>query len=328
MCGREHKTAVRVDGNIPERLLLRAGGRERREPRLDASTGRIAHGTSGVWKSPLSRLAGTGRSGDQPKACGSFAACHGSRGDLSPAFIKPADGGASNLSVSAKRLGNHGSGPGLVQRHHLCADGVWIHVFGGGDGLVEPVCVGVGTLQQSGQRVLHSGLDLGAGGGPNADDLQYRSRMPVHQRCLSGRGRVCRSRCEHGWSRAVDRQPFHRAPLAECEAGRYLPAGLRRWTDGTTRTGPMVRRLQWWPSSSILELCDAGGMVFFARVLWGQTGRLAVEVGVNLSGVQPSVRPYEGAHSGLDVDSTRWCNIRVTKSHGTQNNKPQRNLKS
>ena len=52
------------------------------------------------------------------------------------------------------------SGPGLVQRHHVCADGLWVHVFGGGDGLVESVCAGLGADQQAGQRVLHSGLGV------------------------------------------------------------------------------------------------------------------------------------------------------------------------
>ena len=68
--------------------------------------------------------------------------------------------------------------------------------------------------------------------------------MPVHQRGVSGRGGVGGSGREHGWAGAVDRQPVHRAALAQRQAGRHLPAGLLRRPDGAARIGSLVRRLQ------------------------------------------------------------------------------------
>lgn len=44
----EPATTMRTIGDLPERLLLRAGGRERGEPSLDAAAGRVALGPPGV----------------------------------------------------------------------------------------------------------------------------------------------------------------------------------------------------------------------------------------------------------------------------------------
>ena len=44
-----------------------------------------------------------------------------------------------------------------MQRHHFCSNGQRVHVYIGGDGLVESLCVGLGAVQQSGQRLCRPG---------------------------------------------------------------------------------------------------------------------------------------------------------------------------
>lgn len=62
--------------------------------------------------------------------------------------------------------------PGLVCRHHVCADAARISVPGRGAGLVQSLRAGVGAVQHAGGAVLRGGLRPGAGERP-ARDLQH-----------------------------------------------------------------------------------------------------------------------------------------------------------
>src|ERR1035437_6728410 len=145
----ELTTAVRTGGDLAQRVLLRAGAGERGESGFDAAVGRVASETSGVWEPALDGGVATGRLGGQPQASGTTAAADGGGSGVSSTVAEFVRGGTSDLSLPVGRAGNQRSGSGVVQRHHVCADGLWVHVSGGGDGLVEPVCAGVGTVQQS-----------------------------------------------------------------------------------------------------------------------------------------------------------------------------------
>ena len=239
----ELTTAVRTGGDLAQRVLLRAGAGERGESGVDAAVGRVASGTSGVWESAFDCGVAAGRPGGQSQARGATAAVDGGGGGVSQAVVEFTRGGTADLSLPVGRAGNQRSGSGVVQRHYVRADGRRVHVSGGGDGLVEPVCAGVGVVQQLGQRVLYPGVDGGVGQRPAATDPQHGPGLPVHQRGVSGCGGVGRGGREHGWAGAVDRQPVHRAVMAQRQAGGYLPAGLCRRLDGATRIGSLVYRL-------------------------------------------------------------------------------------
>jgi transposase len=124
MCKTEHSPTVRTDGDLAERLLLRAAGGELGEPGVDAAAGRIASGLSRLWEPAFKGALGTRSPGDQPQASDQTAAAHGAPGGLSQALSEPTWRRASDLSLPAGRPGNQRSGPGLVQRHHVCADGL------------------------------------------------------------------------------------------------------------------------------------------------------------------------------------------------------------
>src|ERR1051326_7257674 len=155
----ELTTAMRVGRYLAQRVLLRAGAGERGEPGTDAAVGRAASGISCVWEPTTDGAVATRGPAGQPQASGAAPGVDGARSGLSQAQPEPARRGPPDLSLPLGRPGNQRSGPGLVQRHHVRADGLRVHVSGRGHGLVESLCAGLGTVQQPGQRVLYPGVD-------------------------------------------------------------------------------------------------------------------------------------------------------------------------
>ena len=99
--------------------------------------------------------------------------------------------------------------------HHLCADGLRVHVFGGGDGLVEPLRAGLGADQQAGGGfcVVPGQGRCGQDGRPRSSPTPIRAGSSPAE--VYRRGGIGGSGREHGRARAVDRQPVHRAAVAE-----------------------------------------------------------------------------------------------------------------
>src|SRR5204863_831428 len=110
----EPPAAMRVDGYFAQRVLLRTGAREPGEPRLDATAGRVAPGTSSLWKSAIDGGVASRRPGGQSQTGSPFIAVDGSGNDLSQAQPEPARRRTSDLSLPLGRAGNQRSGPGLV----------------------------------------------------------------------------------------------------------------------------------------------------------------------------------------------------------------------
>ena len=208
--------SVRVVGPVPEQLLLPVLSGDGGEPGADAAVGRAALGASGLRQPQAGGELAPGGFGHQSQAGGSTAALDGDRGDLRPAPDQSAGVGPPDLSVSVAGFGGDGAGSGLVFGHHVCAYGHGVYVFGGGDGLVEPVRAGVAVEQHDGGGVLCGRLGGGvAGGTAGAVDLQHRSRLAVHLADVYRRGGIGGRGREHGWSGAVDRQSVYRTAVAE-----------------------------------------------------------------------------------------------------------------
>src|SRR5438309_5365821 len=145
MARAEPTTAMRAGGDLAQRILLRTGAGEPREPGFDAAVGRVASGTSGLREPALGGAFAARGPGGQPQTGGAAAGVDGAGSGVSQAEPEPARARASDLSLPLGRAGNQRSGPGLVQRHHVCADGLRVHVSGGGDGWVESIRTGLGT---------------------------------------------------------------------------------------------------------------------------------------------------------------------------------------
>lgn len=137
MRGAEHSRAVRAAGTVSQRVLLPGQSGDPGESGPDATARRAASGASGLRESTAARVVASGGTVGESQTGESLAADHGDRGDLSTRVFEPTPNGPSDLSVPARRAGNHGSQPSVVRGHHLRADGLRVHVPCGGDGLVE-----------------------------------------------------------------------------------------------------------------------------------------------------------------------------------------------
>ena len=185
---------------------------------FDAPTGRVAFGASGVWASTADGDLATGRLAGEREAHRTADEGDGSGGDLLQTGDECAAAGTRDLPVFIEEQGDHGPRPSVVRRHHLHPDETRVHVSDGGDGLVEPVCAGVGIEQHAGGGVLRASVAGGAGPWkPTAADLQHRSGSTVHLRRLHWGGGGSGGAGEHGRARAVDGQPVCGTVVAEFE---------------------------------------------------------------------------------------------------------------
>jgi len=212
----QRAASVPTAGALPQRLLLPVRSGDGGESGADAAVGRAASGASGLWQPQADGAVAPGGVGGQSQARGATAAVDGDRGDLRQAANQSAGTWAPNLSVSVARFGGDGAGSSLVFGHHVCADGHRLHVSGGGDGLVESLCVGLAVEQHAGGSLLCGRLGGGlAGGTAGPADFQHRSRFAIHRADVYRRGGIGGRGREHGWAGAVDRQPVHRTAVAE-----------------------------------------------------------------------------------------------------------------
>jgi hypothetical protein len=218
-CKSQCAAPVRIIGTVPQQLLLPMRARDGGEPGVDAAVGRVALGASGLWQPQAEGAVAPGGFEGQPQARGTVAAFDGDRGHLGQATDQPARTGPSNLSVSVARFGGDRAGSSLVFGYHVCADGHGVHVSGGGDGLVESLCVGLAVEQHVGGGLLCGRLGGGAAEGTAGPaDLPHRSRLAVHLADVYRRGGIGGRGREQGWSGAVDRQPVYRTAVAERQA--------------------------------------------------------------------------------------------------------------
>ena len=230
---------MRVGWHLAQRVLLRTAAREPGEPGLDAAVGRVASELSGLWQPAAEGAFAAGRPGGQSQTGGAAAGVDGGQSGLSQAQPEPAWARTSDLPLPLGRAGNQRSGPGLVQRHHVCADGLRVHVSGGGHGLVESLCAGLGAVQQPGQRVLYSGLDgaLARGRQPlisNTDQgCQFTSEAYLEavesagvDVSMDGRGRWIDNRFIERLWRSVKQEDIY---VQDYGDGLTAQRGLARW---------------------------------------------------------------------------------------------------
>src|SRR5438128_12631660 len=106
----EPAAAMRVDRHFAQWVVLRAGARKPGEPRVDATVGRAASGTSGVWEPALDGGVAPGGPGGQSQTGGATAGVNGGGGHLSQAKPEPTGRTAPNLALPLGRAGKHRSG--------------------------------------------------------------------------------------------------------------------------------------------------------------------------------------------------------------------------
>ena len=130
--GADDRAAMRIVGTHEKHVVLPAGGRIGRDPRADAS-GRRAVFADALFRQPQALP----RVGSEPQAHPTADACDGHRGDLPEAADHLARRRTQDLPIFTTECGGHAARPSVVQRHHVRAAAAWVHVSGGGDGLVQ-----------------------------------------------------------------------------------------------------------------------------------------------------------------------------------------------
>lgn len=103
----------------------------------------------------------------------------------------------------------------MVQRHLVHSNASWVHVLGGGDGLVQSVCVVLAIVQHHGRDILCRCV----GGSPEAmgktRDIQYRSRYTIHIRTIHEPIGRRSHQDKHGGKRPMLGQYIHRETVVE-----------------------------------------------------------------------------------------------------------------
>src|SRR5579864_900471 len=224
----QHSTAVRTAGSAPLDLLLPAAAGKRREP-VSTSPARPAVSEVALLREPQNGI----RTGGEPQTHPTADAHSGYRSSVSQTELEPPGAGSRSVSVPAARHRDRTAQSRLEHRYYLHSDARWLPVPGRGDGLVQPFCSQLGTIQHAGNRLLPGDAP---GGVPlrSTRNLELRSGLAVHLGRLPGSAQAARNLDQHGWPRSCARQRFHRTAVALAQVRTDLSRRLRH----RTRTVP------------------------------------------------------------------------------------------
>ena len=253
----QRTTAVPPDGDFPVGVVLRSGTGDGRKFEIDAVNRRAIHTDAVLWDPEDEVVARRARVRGQSQTGASADAADGTRGDLPEATTVGPRFRAPHLSVSATGAENRSSEPSLVQRHNLHTAAARVHLSGGGDGLVQPVCTGLGGVGVLGHVLLPSGSGLGLTVGTTGY-FQHRSRSAVHQRRFHQAAGELWHRYQHGRAWTSERQHFHRTFMADGEIRRGLSEGLLRRAGSGLEPEELFCFLQSPTSASSFGLPDTG----------------------------------------------------------------------
>lgn len=146
-CDVVDRRPVRLGRSEPVELLPRAvGSQDRREPRFDAGDRPVVSEATVLRSAAHNRLvAGVGAS-DQSQAGRAVDASNGLASDIAGTAHQPGASRVLYLSVFVEGSDGRATEPGVVCGHYLRGDEARISVLGGGAGLVQPLCVGMGVV--------------------------------------------------------------------------------------------------------------------------------------------------------------------------------------
>src|SRR5579864_2042046 len=234
----QHSTAVRTAGSAPLDLLLPAAAGKRREP-VSTSPARPAVSEVALLREPQNGI----RTGGEPQTHPTADAHSGYRSSVSQTELEPPGAGSRSVSVPAARHRDRTAQSRLEHRYYLHSAARWLPILGRGDGLVQPFCSQLGTIQ-------HARNGLLPGGTPGCillrptRNLQLRSGLAVHLGRLSGSAQAARDLDQHGWPRPRARQRFHRAAMALAQVRADLSRRLRQRPGTVHGVGKLFPLLQ------------------------------------------------------------------------------------
>ena len=238
-------------------LLLRAWQSGKlRERGVDASDRPTLSAAAVLRVAAHDRLAGRIWLAGQRKAGGADDAGYGTAIRVAEAVYKPTPSGKPGLPIPVARVGHPGSEARLVCRYHLYSAARRASVSGRRDGLVQPVCAGLGVIQLDGIGVLHPGAESCVGTW-HTGDIQHRSGRSVQQHGLYGPAEGRWRGDQHGWPGPGLGQRVHRAPLVVGQIRGSISRRLRQRMGGTPTAGTVLSVLQHRAEASVVGKTDA-----------------------------------------------------------------------
>src|SRR5689334_6684023 len=219
-------------------LLLPAAAGESGELVSAAEARRAVPGMSVLWQPPHGCHIG-GRPHTYPAAD----VDDGDRSALSEAQSEPPSTGARDLPIPAAGRLDRTAQSSLEHRYYLCSDAWRLSLPGGGDGLVQPLCAQLGTVQHHGDRLL-PGRPGSSVPFRSARDLEFRSGIAVHLGGFPCATEKTRDLHQYGWARPRPGQCLYRAVVAQSQIRADLPRRLCQWRRALSRTGELLPFLQ------------------------------------------------------------------------------------
>jgi len=173
-----------VDRHQPLGLVWAEKGGELAEPRADEADRRAVSGNAVLWQPA------NGATPAQPRLQRGTQARPAANGEDGPTRGLPeatdlrAPPGAPQMALPAARHGDRPAEPGLVRGYYLHSDAEGIPLSRRDHGLGDAPGSLLAAVKHDGCRVLHRGVG-GRDAAPRAaEDLQLRSRQPIHQPAL------------------------------------------------------------------------------------------------------------------------------------------------
>src|SRR5262245_52073655 len=158
------------------KLLLRAARRERRKSAADAEARQSVHGPA-VFRQPAhGEMAGC-----ESQADAAIDAHDGHRSTVSQASVERPRARSQDLSVPVAGSCDRGAESRLEHGFYVCSDAWRLFVLGRRDGLVQPLCAGLGAVVDDGNGVLRGGAGSGVAAW-QAEDFQLRSGLTIYVR--------------------------------------------------------------------------------------------------------------------------------------------------
>src|ERR1700722_3592237 len=205
----QHSTAVRTAGSAALDLLPPASAGEREEPPAVARARRTVSEVA-VLRQPQDGCRVRRGPSSRPAADAHI----GNRSSLSQTAPESPGSRPPDLSIPVARRGDRAPQPGLVDRYYLYSDAWRLALPGRRDGLVQPVCTQLGTIQHDGNRLLPGRARRRVPLRP-AQNMELRSGLAVYFGRLSGSAPTAGNLDQHGWPRPRARQRVHRTAVAQ-----------------------------------------------------------------------------------------------------------------
>ena len=221
---------------VPIELLLPATRRrERRESGVDAFDRQAVPSAALLRVSADDAVAAGSGLSSQSQAHHASYASHGDTSSYAWSPHQQSTSGSSCVPVPSQRAEDRRTGSGMVRRHHLYSDEEGLSVSGGGYGLVQQICSGMGTVEQSGRKILCGSIGPSAGGRA-AGDIQHLSACvhaqaggsgeSIYEYGVYGSAATGRGTDQHGRPGPSDGQHHGGAVVVECKIRGGVPSGL------------------------------------------------------------------------------------------------------